>query len=313
MPKILLISLGLIVLSNVKAAEVDEFTRRDEALNDVSGVINKKANESVAKVITKLNKNDDSCNEKHLYSNLRKYFGNHLRGKFTKYIIKSDEVEKRHIPVDESVYRDWNTFTGFILGNPLYKKTGIAISDVMRVGDFEIGTDKFEHLFGRGWLYFNKHYLKEKSIESTLRFGTYQEKFILGGAFIETGVLSYGDLSANFNGMRFWNHILLKEDDVLGKEYNLGPYIKCEDNQWKQVAEIDFRNYIDLAFDESVNCSQFSTASGLEKFEKELEKLNATCQMTAEQYQMLSKKYGQFSDWILNNKGNSKVKYTENK
>ena len=45
-----------------------------------------------------------------------------------------------------------------------------------------------------------------------------------------TGVMSYGDLAANFNGMRFWNHILGKRKDILNQD--LGPYVKCKDRKW---------------------------------------------------------------------------------
>ena len=70
-----------------------------------------------------------------------------------------------------------------------------------------------------------------------------------------TGVMSYGDLAANFNGMRFWNHILNKNEDILGRP--LGPYVLCENNKWVQGKSIDWKNYIDESFDESINCSLF--------------------------------------------------------
>lgn len=304
--KTLILGLSSVLLSTtLQAAEVDQFTRKDQVMIDASEIVNRKANEVVKSTLKDLK----GCNETELYKALRKQFGNHIKGKFTKFVIEDSSVPRLKIPIDESIYKDWTSFTGFILGNPLYRKSGIALSDLVQVGDVQIGTDKFEHLFGRGYKYFSDHYLKNKSIEKTLKYGVNQEKFILGGLFIETGVFSYADLSANFNGMRFWNHFLLKEDDILGANFNLGPYVVCENNQWKQNALIDFRNYFDLSMDESVNCSKFSVKKSVEIINRELKKLNLSCPADATIFSDFEQKYGSFAKYILNKSGNGKVKY----
>ena len=304
--KTLILGLSTVLLSStLTAAEVDQFTSKGQTLVDASEIVNLKANEVVKSTLKDLK----GCNETELYKALRKQFGNHIKGKFTKFVIEDSSVPRLKIPIDESIYKDWTSFTGFILGNPLYRKSGIALSDLVQVGDVQIGTDKFEHLFGRGYKYFSDHYLKNKSIEKTLKYGVNQEKFILGGLFIETGVFSYADLSANFNGMRFWNHFLLKEDDILGANFNLGPYVVCENNQWKQNALIDFRNYFDLSMDESVNCSKFSVKKSVEIINRELKKLNLSCPADATIFSDFEQKYGSFAKYILNKSGNGKVKY----
>ena len=88
-------------------------------------------------------------------------------------------------------------------------------------------------MFGMGFTYFTKHYQKGKDIKDVLSYGIALEKTILGGNVFATGVFSYGDLSANFNGMRFWNHVLQKNDDILGSEHNLGPYVTCSADKWQ--------------------------------------------------------------------------------
>jgi hypothetical protein len=304
--KTLILGLSTVLLTtSINAAEVDQFTSKGQSLIDASEVVNHRANEVVKSTL----KNLQGCNEKELYKALRKQFGNHINGEFTKFVIKDPSVPRLNIPIDESIYKDWTSFTGFILGNPLYRKSGIALSDLVQIGEVQIGTDKFEHLFGRGYKYFSDHYLKNKTIEKTLKYGVNQEKFILGGLFIETGVFSYADLSANFNGMRFWNHFLLKEDDILGANFNLGPYVVCENNQWKQNALIDFRNYFDLSMDESVNCSKFSVKKSVEIVNSELKKLNLSCPADVTIFSDFEQKYGSFAKYILNKNGNGKVKY----
>lgn len=304
--KTLILGLSSVLLSTtLQAAEVDQFTRKGEKMIDASEIVNRRANEVVKSTIKEL----QGCNEAELYKALRKQFGNHIKGKFTKFVIEDSSVPRLDIPIDESIYKDWTSFTGFILGNPLYRKSGIALSDLVKIGEVEIGTDKFEHLFGRGYKYFSDYYLKNKTIEKTLKFGVNQEKFILGGLFIETGVFSYADLSANFNGMRFWNHFLLKQDDILGANFNLGPYVVCENNQWKQNALIDFKNYFDLSMDESVNCSKFSVKKSVQIVNNELKKLNLSCPADATIFSEFDQKYGAFAKYIINKSGTGKVKY----
>ena len=290
------------------SAEVDQFTNREAPLADSSAIINQKANLALKDALKNLNSEKSGCDEELLYKKLRTYYGNHLNGSFTKEVIKSDEIQKRAIAIPDSVYRDWGFFDGTILNYKPLQQTDSPISALIRVGDHVIGTDKFEHMFGRGWVYFTKNYTKGKGVQSALDAGIFGEKFELGGLRVETGVFSYGDLSANFNGMRFWNHVLQNNDDVLGVEYNAGPFVACKNNQWVTAKPIDFKNYIDDAFDESINCSKFATEEGLASFTKNIEAMGDTCPMDREKLSVVTQKYGKLSKWLINQDGNGVVK-----
>jgi hypothetical protein len=307
--KNVLIVSSLIATISAHTAEVDQFTRSNEELFDSAEIINSKANEYLRDAIANLNSTNNNCDETKLYKELRKSFGNHINGDFTKFVIKDSSVPKRHIPITESIYKNWNSWNGFILGSPIYRKSGIALSDLVRVGDNVVGTDKFEHLFGRGFKYFSSYYLKNKSINDTINTGITQEKLIYGGLNIETGVFSYADLSANFNGMRFWNSILNKRADVLSPEHRLPTIIECRQTQWVQVNQLDFRNYFDKTMNESFNCSKFSVKESVKKYTKELELLNAKCGLDQALLNEFVLKYGSFTKYIINFNGNDKVKY----
>src|SRR5690606_31300933 len=136
-------------------------------------------------------------------------------------------------------------------------KSPLAMSAIINLGGHKIGVDKLEHLFDRGYAYFEEHYLNKKGIEETLINGVWWEKALYGGKKWGTGVFSYGDLAANFNGMRFWNDILGKNRDVLGE--SIDPYILCHDNKWIQINQVDITHYIDASYDEAINCSKFTT------------------------------------------------------
>lgn len=86
----------------------------------------------------------------------------------------------------------------------------------------------------------------------------------LGGG--PNGVISHADLSANFNGMRFWSHVLAVTPDPLGPEYQLGPYVVCDQGKFVRVADVNWLNYVDESFDEALNCSSYRT----EKFAKKV-------------------------------------------
>ncbi len=301
-------------------AEVDHYSKPYNTIADATYEINERANVYLEKAVVETNQNS-SCDETLLYKNLRKYFANHSQGKLGEDLLHDKSIPRTVIPLAESVYQDWSVFNGLLLGLPSAKKSPLALGPILKMGDIVVGTDKFEHMFGMGFQYFSGHHLKGKSLHKVLKRGIALEKTALGGNMFATGVFSYGDLAANFNGMRFWNHMLLKDSDVLGSKYNLGPYIKCEGATFVVKAEIDFRNYMDLSMDESVNCSKLATKKGLEKFTMRMRQQGFqqhTC-LNAKNYQNLKKKYDvkiktdrnqkTIGHWILNTNGHGKVSY----
>lgn len=243
-------------------AEVDQFTNRDKVLPDQAKIVNKLANDYIAESIRVTN-TKISCNHKKshkiLYNQLKKYFANHFKGKFLKEIVKGDTVQVYFIPVKESIFNQWTLRDGMLMAIPWIAELLEVTSPLIQIGTQKIGTDKFEHMFGQGFSYFEKFYKSKKDLASVLKEGFLKEKRILGGGALTTGVLSFADLSANFNGMRFWNHMLGLNEDVMGQE--LGPYIICEDGKFvKNIKNsLDFRNYIDASMDEGINCSEYSS------------------------------------------------------
>lgn len=305
------LGLGLMLVSGLSyGAEVDQFTRRDEPLKDSRELLNTKANIAITKSIKLANDKNQGCLEEPLYAELREYFANHFKGELTKDVLSDPNIEKRIVNLPDSVYQDWSTWDGIGMGFSLFSKKGLTMSGVMRVGDQTIGTDKLEHMFGQGFNYFKKNYLKNKGEVSAVKKGIFGEKFLLGGNKIGNGVFSYGDLGANFNGMRMWNHMLQLRDDVLGADRNIGPYIACENDQWVQVKQIDFADYIDDSMDEAINCAKFPTQKTADKFADRLRIMGMSCPMDQRKVDDLVVKYRQMSKWIINTDGVAKVKYT---
>lgn len=313
--KHLIQAFSLLLTISAFGAETDHFTDAEKVLPDESQVINNLANSYVLEVLAEQNAEtncDDSLeSEKRLYTLLKKYFANHSKGVLAKELLKGELVATNVIPLKQSVYQNWSIGNGFLLGRKKAAQSPLALAPMIRVGEQKIGTDKLEHMFGMGFRYFSSHYLKGKSIEKVLKNGILKEKTILGGNVLATGVFSYADLAANFNGMRFWNHMLQRRDDILGKAYNLGPYIECRNNKWVAVKAIDFRDYVDASMDESINCSNFANRKGLRKFQaaiKEIDPAN-TCPMNPELRSEMIFRYQNLSHWIINEESNGVVSW----
>jgi hypothetical protein len=277
----------------LNAAEVDQFSTYDQNIKDSKEIINQQANHYLQEAV-QITNNVVNCSQTknanlELYVELREFFANHLSGKLLKFILESDSVDKVYTDMKTSIYRGWPLTGGALMFAYRYLKRGHVISPEIRVGDVRIGTDKFEHMFGQGFKYFNSHYLKGRSLPATLISGAKRERIILGGNVVATGVFSYGDLSANFNGMRFWNHILGHGEDVLGQ--NIGPYIICENGKFKVNQEIDFSVYIDHSMNETTNCSYYPAKSSRRVVSSNLDQLGLSCPAKPDQLAGIVEKY----------------------
>ncbi len=306
------IHLGLLAFCCVPsmAAEVDSFTYRLIPLNDSLEKINILTNRYLQKGLEELNESGKGCNEKKLYRKLRGYFNNQYRGEMVKEIVDTKGLDAHWISIEESIYQDFNWYQ-----SPIQGFWGRVASDptaaLINVNGILIGTDKFEHFMGSGFRYFTKYHLEDNPLEEALDIGQSAEVGIMGS--VMTGVMSYGDLVANFNGMRFWNHVLQKEEDVLGAQYNEGPYISCIEDKWVQVKDVNWTSYIDDAFDEGQNCSKFKNQEMLDMVESRISDVSESfntelkCPMDISKSGPLIQKYGSIAQKILNLTGHSVV------
>lgn len=303
-----IIVLTSLIICSIQASEVDSFTYRHDGIEDSLSLLNKRANENLQSAVDKANAKSAGCSEKTLYKQMRKYFSNQHQGKFGKWVVKTDELDKRYTH-QQGIYKNFTFFD-----SPAFAMFGkirnMTEGELLNVGGKFIGTDKFEHFLGSGYLYF-KRLKKNKKLTSILKLGIRAEKYYMGSMMI--GVMSYGDLSANFNGMRFWNHVLLQREDVLGKQHNLGPYVACADNKWAVVGQIDWSNYFDDSMDEGVNCSRFKKKKMVAKVKLEIQKLNnkhnvdMACPMPDADLEYLRKKYKRVAPYMLNLEGFSSL------
>ncbi|MCE3013726.1 MAG: hypothetical protein LW878_11735 [Proteobacteria bacterium] len=245
-------------ISSALASEIDSFTLRYEPLTDSAEVINERANVLLGQGVDDANQTP-GCHNPSLYKSLRKRFNSiHKDGELIEFILQSPSVF-RHTPLRrESIFRHHRLVDGQILARPSADRGGFGMGSTLKFQEHYIGSDKFEHMFGQGFKYFENYHLKKKPLANTLKLGIFIERTILGGNPLATGVFSFADLVANFQGMRFWNHILQESADVLQED--LGPYVTCSEGMWVMVKKINFKDYVDAGFDEGQNCLSLATS-----------------------------------------------------
>lgn len=301
---VLKLFLPLSFLVSLNAAEVDNFTKRDPSLLDSTKKVNEFGNKLFLSIVDKTNKDHPGCDEEKLYKNLRKEFRNGYIGEFLEYLKGSPDIARYKVPFKQSIYSQFTPKDAIVTGL-LSKRLYDSSASVINIKGHLVGTDKFEHFSGTGYRYFKSYYLEKKSLEETVDIGFSDEYGILGAW--STGIVSYGDLAAEFNGMRFWNHILQRRDDILNE--NIGPFLECSKGKWLSVKKIDWSYYIDDSWDEAINCSEFRNWTMVAKVKYKLKELSQStgqlikCPLYPERTTLLENKYQQFGQYILNFKG----------
>ncbi|MBT8119703.1 MAG: hypothetical protein KJN89_08300 [Gammaproteobacteria bacterium] len=308
-------------------AEIDSVTPRKIELDDSAEAINSIITQRIQEGITNANtyreyieeiddylEIDYECDEDVLYSELRKsIFQSYtvswgLRGYALDLQLRSLlSGQSYSLSLNDSIYRDIDYLEGFSLKLK-------ELSDVVNIDGHLVGLDKIGHFFAEGWQYFELTRYQGESVEAALEWGRLQEMGKYG--YVTTGIFSYADLTANLNGWRFWNRILLEEDDPVKSWWaNLfeRPYISCEIQviesikkmqlvkAWEQGARFDISAYIDGAWDEANNCNSYADPVIENKVVSRIKQIDAgfLCPLNAEYCMSAREKYGRYAKYIL--------------
>lgn len=305
------------------AAEVDSVTTRgivlDDSSRDLDALINQRIQEGVEKANQRRSNyqrldSDEFCDEEILYDELRKTIFDSftaslgLKGygldKQLREILKDKSYD---LPLRQSVYRDINLEEGISLN--LKELTSVA-----RVNGYLIGFDKIGHFFGEGWEYFERAGLGNTTLDEAMSWGEARETGIFG--YYTTGISSYADLVANFNGYRFWNRVLKKQGDPILPFYSdvlQRPYVRCKIKiidsfkyqkivrEWIVDSRFYISEYIDGAWDEGINCNDYKTDLIAEKVQKRIEEVSPgfRCPIELQECIQAAKRYGKYSLRLL--------------
>lgn len=230
------------------SAEIDSFTNRNPDLQDSTVEVNAMANRFLSNGAKWANFKKGpagKCLHFPLYEGVYRQIKGLMYSKVETLLENNPKVEKIHTSIKNSIYRRVRLRHGFAM-------ILAGLGSVLRVGDHYVGTDKFGHFFDTGYDYYHQAFRLGKGEPAALRFGERTEWGIYG--YKTTGVYSYGDLVANYQGFQFWKHLT---DRYGGKPDQV--FFQCEDGNWKQVRTFDIRDFIDAGWDEGINCSKFKS------------------------------------------------------
>jgi hypothetical protein len=319
---LLVVSVAL-AAGTVGAAEIDSVTTRRIVLDDSLAAINAIVNARLRAGIERANRrhadvanleSHEFCDEEHLYLQLRKAIfdsfvpGWGLEGHgLDQQLREALAATSYSLMLEDSIYRDITYLEGFSLRLK-------ELSDVVRADGHLIGLDKLGNFFAEGWEYFARTRQDEGPLEEALQWGSRQEAGKFG--FATTGIFSFADLVANFNGWRFWRGVLGSGDDpLLGPVGNWfsRPYVSCETRifasirhrkivrNWVLSREFNLADYVDGAWDEGNNCNSYADPLIEQKVLSRIDAVSVSYRCPVEPAQCLSaqQKYGNLARYLL--------------
>lgn len=133
-----------------------------------------------------------------------------------------------------------------------------GLSPNLQMDGVYFGADKLSHFASTGRRYL-KHYLKKmkkgysevEAMQSMVRFGLLNEETVLG--IWPSGVFSYGDIEANYQGFVFYKKLCLDDKDTYLSQ--------DEDGKWFLKNKPDMRKYVSPYWDETYNRSYFANGT----------------------------------------------------
>lgn len=269
-----LILMYLLCSAPIIATEVDSFSLRDPTLQDSLSELNGIVHGYLEKSIKKANKKN-SCSPEVFEDIFHSLTGGLFWADIENQIEKSTSIDKRIISRKNSIYKDFEA--GDVPALFLAR-----LGYILKIGDFYIGSDKFGHFLDQGHDYFIKN-----DLEQGIEFGEMTERTYYG--LMATGVYSYGDLSANLEGYRFWSNLARGEHS----------YVGCSRGQWEQKRNFDWSEYINAALDEGLNCSAYRLDKMVNFVSLRIEQLGMTCPVDKSYCPAMIERYGRFAPRVI--------------
>lgn len=226
-------------MHSASATEVDNFTSYYQPLAESEARLNAMVQRKIDAVLSSAS----TCDLKKMGKNLGyQLVGNLFFGTIEAEVVEDPTYPRIDTPVSQSIYRG-TPYEPSIVGRL------VNLGSIMNIGGHRIGTDKVGHFFDMGYdLYWREK--KGAKIEDIVHRSRHEQQGLWGKWM--TGVKSYGDIAANFDGYRFWR-------DVFGDGPN--PYFTCENGRLKQIREFRWIDYANSAWNEAINCSDYSSQS----------------------------------------------------
>ncbi len=171
---------------------------------------------------------------------------------FQEFLATPFEFDKYGIRIafDKSIFKNISIFKSGLKG-----MRGMLYSSSLHMSGNVIGIDKLGHFFAQGLSYYREVFDYGRGLTEVLKMGLTDEKGsmgegLLGVSMFGSGVVSYGDLAANIDGLSFWKKLFIGSS----------PYLKIDIQTQKILIlkKFTFSDYKIAAWDEGVNLPEFS-------------------------------------------------------
>jgi hypothetical protein len=238
---------------SAQATETDQYFAIDKPPRDSLGVLNEKVNRELLGALDLVNRRTSwdqySCQDvaHRVYQRFR-ISGVHKIELWAEHSPRIDRVpseeDQARFQQHASLYRnerlwDWGLAFG--------------VKATFTVAGVHMGADKLSHFFQSGWKYHQRFRELTKegvpehaALEQLVRYGAQTESGTLG--FVTTGVFSFGDLEANYQGFLFYRSLCQDEQ----------PRLLETAQGWRLTRPFDWREYVSPQFDETLNNSAFT-------------------------------------------------------
>lgn len=156
---------------------------------------------------------------------------------------------------------------------------------------FYVGLDKIDHFFAHGATYWDMvgqdPKLPKEKVKKALELGVMQEQATWG--LQRPGVKSYGDLSANYQGLFFWR------DLFDGKP----PIVACKNGKFVKNREFQMEDYFVASMDESINCNSYADQEIYQAIKTVTDKWGQKCPAVDGVCEELKTKSGEYANLLL--------------
>ena len=253
------------------AEEADNFTCRARLTRDALVLLDGWINSRIADAIATANRRaaGSGCDAKCMQAALRGTVGASYpnpvtlipHSRLSGWINKQPEIERCHLDFSDTIYgaKPYNRPWMF----PFYGRI-IFVADSIRVTGRTVGVDKFDHFIREGldhWKYMTEEHgdiaaSVAREMGPPKKQWSWTEYGLKG--LTMTGVVAYADIAAGYFGSRFWNEIM-----TFGQKDS---YIAFDEatHRYVQRRTFTFADYVNDAWDESLNPSTFDPKLGVE-------------------------------------------------
>lgn len=235
---LLLVSLSAPAL--VGAYETDQFSNRQQPIEDSTAIMNHQVTLAIASTIIGWHGAPDRM--KVVNGIYYKIGGKHWVDKLERFAMDSSVVERLDTPPHDSIYS----------GHPLYatRVAGLfGVGPTLKINNVLVGTDKLGHFLSQGRKFYRR-WVKMKDEGEAAEQSAYTERAIFGQ--MTTGSYSNADLVANFEGYRFYRS-LFEDNIITGKPAILA----WEDDHWIMQRPFDWADHVNDYWDEALNINYY--------------------------------------------------------